>query len=154
MRRYRGHQGKCPRLMFFSQLFSGRLSPLNLSRSSTFAAAKAPEDNLGSSEEGGDVQRNLQRCILRTRGPHCCRVTPMNEESSTSVSGFSVSQESCTTRDRNQTSDGATAARAQILMCRLGSSRMYFVHSPSSLSPEKLTGSESVIDVPMNTAKI
>ena len=40
-------------------------SPLNLSRSSTFEAAKAPEAYLGSSEEVGDVQRNLQRNILR-----------------------------------------------------------------------------------------
>ena len=53
--------------MCFSRLFSGRLSPLNLSRSSAFAAAKAPEAQLGSSEEGGDVGRTLQRSIFENR---------------------------------------------------------------------------------------
>ena len=72
----RGQRKKSPHLMCNSRLFSGRPSPLNMSRSSTFGTAKAPEANLESSD---DAPKNLHRGILRTGGPHCCRVTPMSE---------------------------------------------------------------------------
>ena len=79
---------------FFPRLFNGHLS-LNLSRLSSFAIENAPEANLGSREEEGNMQANLQRSILRTQARHCCRVTAKNEESSPSASGSSGLQKSC-----------------------------------------------------------
>ena len=54
MRRSRGQKGECARPRLPSRLFSGRLSPMNLWRPSSFATAKAPEAFLGS-EEGGNA---------------------------------------------------------------------------------------------------
>ena len=59
MRRSRGRDGKCERPMLLSRPCKGRLSPRNLPRLSSFATADAPEANLGSKEEGGNVQASL-----------------------------------------------------------------------------------------------
>ena len=61
--------------MFLSRLFNGRLSPMNLSQPSSLATANAPEANLGSKEDGGNMQASLQRNILRTQARRCCWVT-------------------------------------------------------------------------------
>ena len=57
---------------FFSRLFNGRLSSINMSRFSSFATASAPEDNLGSRAECGSTQASLQRSILLTQARHHC----------------------------------------------------------------------------------
>ena len=67
--------------MLFSRPSNGRLTPMNLSRPSSSATAKAPEANLGAREEGGSMQASLHRGILRTHARHSCRVTAQNEES-------------------------------------------------------------------------
>ena len=70
MRRSRVQQGKCAHPMLLSRQFNGRLSPMDLSRPSAFAAANAPEASLESREEdGSSVQDSLQRNILRTQAP-------------------------------------------------------------------------------------
>ena len=98
MRRSRGQQGKCARPVLLSLLSSGRLSPMNQSRRSSFATANAPEADLGSKEDGGDMQASLQCNILRMQARHCCRVTAKYEESSPTVSGSSGLQKSCATQ--------------------------------------------------------
>ena len=90
-----------------------RLSPMNLSRPTSFATADAPEANLGSSEEGGNMQASLQRSVLRTQARHCCWVTAKNEESSPSASMFSRLRKSCATHAGSQSSNGTIGARAR-----------------------------------------
>ena len=67
-RRSRGQWSECARPMLLSRPFNGRLSPINLSRFSSFAITNAPEaGQWGPSAEGGKVQANGQRDILRTQ---------------------------------------------------------------------------------------
>ena len=61
----------------FFYVSNGRLSPMNLSRPSSFATANAPEANLGAREEGDNMQASQ-----RTQARHCCWITAKNEESS------------------------------------------------------------------------
>ena len=53
--------------MLLSRLSNGRLFPMNLSRPSSSATARAPEASLGSREEGGSMQASLHRSILQTQ---------------------------------------------------------------------------------------
>ena len=109
-------KAQCARPTLLSRLFNGRLSPINLSRFSSFATANAPEENLGSREEDGSIQASLHRSILRTQARHCCWVTAKNEESSPSASGSSELQKSCATHAGSQSSNGTIAARTEKLM--------------------------------------
>ena len=96
--------------MHLSRLFNGRLSPINLSRFSSFATANVREAGLG--QEDGSTLAGLQRGILRTQARHCCWVTAKNEVSSPSASGSSGLQKSCGTHAGSQSSSGTIAARA------------------------------------------
>ena len=84
---------------------TARLSPMNLSRPSSFAT----EANPGSSGEDGNLQASLQRDILRTQARHCGWVTAKNEESSPSASGSSSAPYTC----GSQSSNGTIAARVE-----------------------------------------
>ena len=123
--------------MLLSRLFNGRLSPTNLSRCTSFATANAPEANLGSSEEDGNVQA-------------CCWVTARNEESSSSASGSSGLQRSCATRAGSQPSSGSIAARAEMISFAVDS-EVACPNTQFSESYNKLTGSGSEIDAPSST---
>ena len=95
MRRSRGQWGKCVRPVLLSRLINGRLSPMNLSRPSSFATANAPEASLGSREEDGSVLASLQRNVLRAQARHRCSVTAKKEELSPIAAEFSGLQQSC-----------------------------------------------------------
>ena len=111
---------------FFSKLSNGRLSPINLSRSSSFATANAPEAYLGSRDEGGSTQANSHHSILRIKARHCCRATAKNEESSPSASGSSGLKKTCATQRYYCSTSGDSPSNGQfqvLLLCRIERSR-------------------------------
>ena len=144
--------------MLLSPLFNGRLPPMNLSRPSSFATANAPEANLGSREEDGNMQANLQRRSLRTQACHCCWVTTNNEESSPSASGSAGLQNLCATHAGSQSSSCTIAARAwKLIRAEMISFAVDSeVACPQAQFPgsyENLTGSGSEMEIPLSTAK-
>ena len=118
-----------------------RTSPMNLSRSSSSATAKAPESNLGPREEGGSMQANLHRSILRTQARHCCWVTAKHVVTKRPHLG---GQPSDATR-------GEKLMRAKMMSFAdvTGVDRPW---AQLSGSHDQLTVSESGIDVPLSTA--
>ena len=141
--------------MFLSKLFNKRGSLLNLSRPSSFATRNAPEADLGSQEEGGNMQASLKRSILRTQAQHSQQKMKSRHQVRRSSQDC---KKSCATFLGSHSSNGAIAVGAGKMT---GAEMMSFAFVLEALCPlaqfsgshEKLTVSGSVKDVPLSTAK-
>ena len=108
MRRSREQWDKCARPVLLPRQFNGRLSPMNLSRPSSFATANAPEASPGSSEEGGSAQASVQRTSHATVAGSQQKVKSRHQ-----MRRSSLQKKSRATRSGSQSSSGRIAARAR-----------------------------------------
>ena len=83
-------KGKCAFPMLLSRLYNDRLSAIKLSRFSSFAAENAPEANLWSRDEDGNLQASLQRSTVRTQARK-----PIEQRYNSSTSGESDASGGC-----------------------------------------------------------